>query len=309
MRGSARQPFHEPIPGPVLPGDWGFEMTLCIGAIAPMSNAIVVAVDTMISTADAADSMEASGLKLKSISRRFNWWTMFAGDPSTWRDIFDHAEARISADGERHDIVVKAFEDAFQYALRRKIEAEILAPYDLTLERFMKRGKRMFGAHEFTELLTRIDHASLKTEALVAGFDSAYTPHLFSVCERSTAQHHEHLGFHAIGTGSYLALAALYGSQGQVQDLLDLSETIYRVCDAKFLGERALGVGQKTVLLVIEHEMLPMALFPAQLEPVKDAWRARNKLPAPREAKEAIAKQVEQVKAIRERTKNAQEQK
>jgi 20S proteasome alpha/beta subunit len=102
--------------------------------------------------------------------------------------------------------------------------------------------------------------------------------------------YHQRAGFHAIGTGSDLADAALVRTYERD---LTVDEMIYRVCEAKFIGEAASGVGERTYIVTLDKTGAHRGVkFPKQVEPIRAAWNTHGKPPIPAEALEAIRSQV-----------------
>jgi len=214
-------------------------------------------------------SAETSTTKFQTISSSGKWASMFAGSPSVNGGIMTSVYGLLEGKQESFDEVVAAFEKAFRLALKRKIDGELLSPYGLDRDAFFKRGRGYFGEEEFSRILYQLNAIKLETSFLVVGFDPNSFPQIFSVFDPGVFEDHNHLGFHAIGTGWMRALGSLYGTYDGDLSTLDL---IYRLCEAKFLGESALGVGKDTFIDVISPDGTHQVLYPQQVEPIRSIW-------------------------------------
>ncbi len=257
-------------------------MTLCIAAVSVRDSTIVTVSDMMLSTDTM--SMDTFSVKTGPIGSSGRWMVLFAGDPTSFRSVADNADRRIRAGTESADEVVDAFVAAFQLAIQRKIEDELLSPYGFDRDRFFREGRAAFGDEEFTRVLYQINATKLDTDFLVAGFGLDKRPRIFSISDPGVYSDHTNLGFHAIGTGSLRACGALFSTYAADLRNIDLA---YRLCEAKFLGESALGVGEKTLIALHVIDGVKL-VYPEQLVPVREAWKRHGKTPIPEEACTAI---------------------
>ncbi len=99
--------------------------------------------------------------------------------------------------------------------------------------------------------------------------------HIFSVQNPGVIDDRSIVGFSAIGSGSFLALASLVGSN--LPGTLD--ETIYSVCDAKFRAESASGVGRDTVLAILHPDGIERFIV-TRLPDIKTQWRSLQPKPS-----------------------------
>ncbi len=248
-------------------------MTLCIAAIS--DNDIVTVSDLMLSTPYM--SMEAMTAKVWPMGPRAGWLHMFAGSPSVRRRVIDHIDSALETGGdETTEAVRRAVEAACRDVLREKIEADVLGVYGLDRETFLRNGRAYFGAEEFSRILSKMQAVSLETEFLVGGWEhhpDGSMPRLFSVQDGQQAEHHDALGFHAIGSGWVRALGALYGT---FERHAPTAEVIYQLCEAKFLGESASGVGKLTVVMCLSRDGECRMMEPPEVEGLRKIVEARK---------------------------------
>ena len=184
--------------------------------------------------------------------------------------------------------VTSAFETASQNELRRKIEAEVLAPYGLTSAEWVRDGFKHFGPEEFARVNAKIEETALGVQIVVAGFEPDHWPRIFSITGRGRRLSHEMYGFVTIGTGATVAEASLTSTYDEALDAVTLT---YRVCEAKFLGEAAYGVGKKTCVVMLSPHGTPHDLLaPEQVEPIRKICEEERARPVPEAASEAIQK-------------------
>lgn len=267
------------------PADWGIGMTLCIAAIAEhRSRTHVIAISDMMLSTEAM-SFEPYVPKCGMVTSSGRWIAMYAGDPSAWGAIMSRARPAVTATGEDVWSVQRAFESAFRFEVQRRIEGEVLSSYGLTREQFLKQGREFFGERKFETLATRIERIRLDTEVLIAGFDPGGHPHVISIVDPGVGTSHSALGFRAIGSGYVLATGSLCATYRRDASPVDLS---YRLCEAKFLGEAALGVGKHTFLVEIDQAGQHRAIFSEQLAAVRKIWQREGRPKVPRRAAEVI---------------------
>jgi hypothetical protein len=125
---------------------------------------------------------------------------------------------------------------------------------------------------------------------LLVGFDGS-VPHLVAIEDNArtktpTVMAWGGLGYHAIGTGWYIAsnLLGMY----QHTRFRSVAETVYTCCAAKFFSEAATDVGEDTEVYVLYKggvDLRPMSLVPT----IRKAWRSSGQLPKPKAIVSRIA--------------------
>ncbi len=236
-------------------------MTVCIAAVCNESKNIVMASDFKISS---ELGLSSDNVALKTVAIAKGWWGLFAGNdlspvPSIVRSV---RKELINAEGEDIDDVKKAFARAYQAEMNSRAEREVLSPWNITLDRFINEGVKIFK-NDFSSINARISEIKLECDFLVCGFDRSrsasgtFIPHIFTVSgeyhgyatgvcirERDNPQ------FFAIGSGSLGAMSMLFFFGQNI--LTSIPQTIYSVAAGKFMGERGEGVGDTTLLHVID---------------------------------------------------------
>jgi hypothetical protein len=258
------------------PADWGIGMTVCIAAHCFTENCIALTSDTMITTRDT--SSDFTSVKTEPVGR--TWIAMFAGNDITSVGLIFAEVHRLLHEANDDDTAANvrtAFTIAFQTELRKKSENEILQPLGYSLKEFKEVGLVQLGPEHFSRLVYQIQEQSLDLEFLVAGFDGG-NAHIFTVTSPGTIADYTAVGFWAIGVGQTNALGSLFNSQSMF--VADMETTIYRLCEAKFNGENAAGVGKKTVLTILASDGNRRSLL-REVDDLRAPWEATRALKVP----------------------------
>jgi len=125
---------------------------------------------------------------------------------------------------------------------------------------------------------------------LFAGFDKERRAHIFTITECGKINFYDRIGYAAIGSGSWRALVAL--SNYSFRRNLDLSKAIFGIAAAKFAAEAADGVGEETILTVLEPRRRTSPVFmDHRVENLKEIWQEIPRFPG-NEAVEEIWKEL-----------------
>jgi hypothetical protein len=215
-------------------------MTVCIAAIA--GEHIVTASDMMI----CGGTISTDGNTLKQWSLGDDWAVMVAGnDISHAIPIIERARVYLKKSEDTLESVRSCVKRAFQERVLEVTTDRVLSNFDLDMPTFKRDGKKIFNAGTFAILCNEIRAVSLASlQFLVYGFGSDGTPHIFTVCEPCEDAAWDVPGFRAIGSGEYAAESILYFFNQSPKKTFE--ETIFNVFAAKFMAERAIGVGRDT---------------------------------------------------------------
>ena len=135
------------------------------------------------------------------------------------------------------------------------------------------------------------DEYDLELEVLVAGLDPVGQTKLFSVSPSGVVTLAA-LPYHAIGAGAFIALGALYNLAHFPN--IDLTETVYRACAAKFAAEMAPGVGESTYTLVISALADEWKLL-LEVDELRELWRTKGQPPIPGNARRLIKRNLKPI--------------
>jgi len=263
-------------------------MTLCIAAISRKDHKIVTVTDFLLSTD--TTSLESAAAKVFPATGKRRWLVMYSGDPSTCQMVTTTARDHLKGTDESAHDVLTAFSKGFADELERKIECEILAPYGMTRAEFLKDGRGYLGDTAFNQILYAISNAKLGTDFLVAGFGVTGQPSIFSFSDPGTAYVHNATNIHVIGAGCELANASLITNFDPFDSLTDI---IYRLCEAKFIGEAAPSVGQSTLVTVLDKDHKWTGIRPKNAWAIKNLWEKKGKPKVPSQAGQLITKHLD----------------
>jgi hypothetical protein len=258
-------------------------MTVCVAAYSQSKKAFVCAVDEMISATD----ISADSLAIKFSGIGSNWVCMFsAADLSPVRPIIASVRQAMNPAHVQETVteVIAAFKAAFEAEKRKKIEATVLPP-GITLEEFYRVGLRQFGPDIFARTYNLIETVEVEVSFLVCGFSEG-RPCLFTFSDPGIEKNYDLVGFWAIGSGTNSAIGSLFNLKGVALQHRAIEEIVYRVCEAKFYAESALGVGKATSAFMLESsgERYMLEAVP----PIRTIWENNSSRPLPAGAVEAV---------------------
>jgi hypothetical protein len=219
-------------------------MTVCIAAVCPTLNAIVMVSDTMLS--DDTFSREFGAIKFAELDQRKFWMCLFAGFPASYSEVHRKAKTKIDAMANTAtlDDVKAAIERTYADIIDRRV-CELLRPMNMTRTQFRDSGLEKLGVDEFANTLTAIKGTHLGLDLIVVGFDQNGKAHIFAVDSYGACYERDTEGFVAIGMGAAMATATL-----NLRDDFRLSGSteavIYDLCEAKVAAQAARSVGDTT---------------------------------------------------------------
>lgn len=216
-------------------------MTLCIAALADEGEAIYVLNDTRLSLGYTSGEFFNKASKVHQ-----RWGGMIAGDDVVCATPVIESVKRVvwETANPTRELIEQSFLSSIHTELVKRIEASVLAPYNLTLNEFVRTALKDMGPEAFAQLRQDIEHVKLGCEFLVFGFDERRMSHIFHIKERGVVDDHCRTGFWAIGSGDYAAISAM--AFHDYQRTFDVREATYVVCMAKFMAERA-DLGKDTL--------------------------------------------------------------
>jgi hypothetical protein len=179
---------------------------------------------------------------------KYNWPAMIAGDLSRAEELIctfkDHLRGIDFQSANVFDSMREAGESFRRKLVDELVQKKLSVSYD-----YLRQNRSKFPAATVYEVYSTIGQTDSEVEMITAGILEDQV--LIFVMDRScSVSNREH--FAAIGTGAPIAEPALY--QRKQQKFLPVPDTIYRVYEAKKLGEIADAVGTKTD--TIDHVLL-----------------------------------------------------
>lgn len=228
-------------------------MTVCVAAICDDGKALILVADKMVGLGYVTSDLDIT--KMRPLHK--DWWILFSGDDlSSVFDIIDYAkdalhnEHKLSPDDPASlKAAVKAVESGFDKKRLEVAETLYLKPIGWKMSAFRSKGHGTLP--NAVQIQSDIERFSLPIELLVAGFDggSAFIFDLMGYGDkRGIANRCDIPGFKAIGSGSTVAEFMMYYRDFSPKE--GVREAIYQAMEAKFYGEQASGVGERTDLFV-----------------------------------------------------------
>jgi hypothetical protein len=198
------------------------------------------------------------------------WTAMMAGDDlSQCVPIIEKAKEYFRNRNNTLSVARSVFKRAFQRHVVEMREDALLSGYGMTMEDFVKNGKRRFTEKTYESLRERMEAIDPMCEFLVYGFDSLKRPHIFRVGGLGSDGVLDKPGFCAIGSGKWAAEAILFYLGQSVDKTLE--ETIFNACAAKFAVER-FGVGKHIYLYAKRHGSLGFLCQRGMVADIRKAW-------------------------------------
>ncbi len=268
-------------------------LTVCIAiacdcTVNPQGNPkLVLVTDKMVSM----DISSSEGLKIRPLGS--GWSAMLAGnDVSMATPIIGTTRAKLQDSKDYSDSgVAGAIVDVYQQYRRQQIRHTFLSSFGWTLDEFLARGRASFPEGHYLNLLYEIERFDLGCQFLVSGFRSkeALIPSMFFVNNPGVIIPDELTGYSAIGTGASNAIS--YLDRREQRAWLPLAESVYNGVAAKVLAEKALGVGTKTTVLIMERGIEePTWVEDEQIEAIKEIWNKEEADIRPNNLKTRVSK-------------------
>jgi hypothetical protein len=264
------------------------DMTIAMAAVSQPGLIITVS-DARLSHGEAIPADDTATMKNRRIAHK--WGMMFAAEDSTaFIPVLSSLYSGLSFTGDETedfdpDIIRKAVQVAYESEFNERFFREHLARFgypdivDFRSNGFQELGKELYG--KYADSLARFD---LGLELLVYGFSKSGGAHILEVANPGRVFSHKLRGYAAIGSGSLMATAAL----ARRPLVPGLTETIYRLLDAKFSSETARDVGQKTHVITLSKSGKFGIMSQKDVENVREIWRQTMKNPDPKEALDII---------------------
>jgi len=249
---------------------------------------IVSVSDTMIS----GGTISTDGNTNKQESIAPDWLAMFSGnDISPALPIIHRVTECLKGRSCNLGVVRSCFKSSFKQQLSELAADRVLSPFGLDMATFLKSGKKMFDPATFGSLCSQIQVVRFtELQFLVYGFDDNKTPHIFKVFGTGEDTLLDNPGFGAIGSGEYAADTILYYLNHSRK--CSLEQGIANACEAKFVAERADGVGETTTLFVKKHGSVGFAYKTNLVERLRKEWYDSG-APRTTERAEEIVKEAE----------------
>jgi hypothetical protein len=258
--------------------DWGFKVTICIGALCENRDKIVLISDSKVSFGDFSADMAV--FKMETLFP--GWMTLFAGDDTEHipfilertQELLYKASRRKKASPSPAQ-AANALQRAYQERLDAQIEAKVLRRYGFTVKTFCNDGKKKCTATMYNGICNKIAGVKISLTFLVAGFDAKKKGRLIVGGGEDAPTDYTQLGYWAIGTGANSALSSLtfHRERQHISTGASVEECVYVVCASKFLSESATDVGRATTGCIISTHGLEMLLSE---HPVRQLWEAEG---------------------------------
>jgi hypothetical protein len=237
---------------PLEPYPWRQNMTLCIAAVTgweykATDATIVVAADWRVETGIASAKVHQQ--KLTWICAGGWVVLMAAEDIARASELTSVCDEHLSGKKPaRAPSALDAIKEAVAIQKRKLIEEYIQTTFGITYDSFLLNAKKQFTdqTRRETEVYIR-DKIKLQCSLLLCTF-LGNMPIIFEISGDGIVRRQNHFG--TIGSGSYIAHAALY--QREHTSTISLAQGAYHVHEAMKLGSIAPGVGETFAMAILK---------------------------------------------------------
>jgi 20S proteasome alpha/beta subunit len=231
-------------------------------------------------------STDASTVKMEEFHE--DWIALIAADDLTQCiPIMERAKENFTGKPNNFRVARACFKRAYRQHLDERMTDIVLAKFSTNMKQFRERGKALFTETVYNQLASEIREIKGECDFLIFGLDAQGAAHLFTVTDPGKDEIYDKPGFAAIGSGLYAANGMLY-QLGQTVDL-NVYQTIFNVCAAKFTAERVAGVGKDTFLFVKKKGCHAFSRESWLLPTIRKAWEDQGQPRVP----DGILKQME----------------
>jgi 20S proteasome alpha/beta subunit len=271
-------------------------VTVCIAGINHSNPQpyIITASDRKISIFGGWISAEGVAVKIHGINK--DWTVMFSGPVSSMNALVDAIRERTARlRGSDLRPFARLCREVYMDERKPLIESEVLGDYDV--DSYSDYVALRKSDPEFHAKLTeKIREMEQDWNLLFAGFDRNRHAHIFTITECGRIGFYDTIGYAAIGSGALRASVALASYPFRRQ--APFSEAIFGIAAAKFAAEAADGVGEETILSVLEPKTQRSPIFMDQaINDLRTMWNDLPRFPE-KEAMRVIWNQLTQFQQV-----------
>lgn len=230
---------------------WGRRpLTVCIAALCDSGNTAILIADQRIGMV----FVEAdTALKIGWLSP--TWRVLLAGnDFAAAAEIARWASIELVGVRDKKVAVISLLvRDSLVSAYRRvrlnRVETQYLKRRGWSLQEFKEKGRALLPEWKYAEIDTEIEKFDLEVELLACGFDGKYAD-IIKIRNPGEGTFEGESHFEPIGSGDVAAISSLY-MRGYTR-YKPLREALYYVYEAKIAAERASGVGEPSMVIIMK---------------------------------------------------------
>lgn len=277
--------------------DWGFGVTIGIGAICEYGSEIVTITDRKVDFggygADRAVD-KSSGFvchRREKYSMESIWFALAAGNDVEYvdpvlgraRELLNYSSVHPASE------IANALDAAFGESLRKQIENKVLRKRGFTSESFAETGRQRCTPSVYMSLCDRIDRVKLSLKFLLCGYDRHQDAHLFEIDGENAPKCYDSLGMWAIGEGAYPAMSCLSYYVDKLGEfaIKSESEALFLALGAKFMAESAGTVGKETRAEIITFNNIRL-VDEKTITSVREIWEKEAALRLPDNIKDRM---------------------
>jgi hypothetical protein len=227
-------------------------MTVCVGAFAAESKAIVMVADKAITYSSNGPALMQWDTCVKKIIPigPFGWRALIAGDPNFAQEVVRITVEVLTTqpdDARSPWKVMERMKLAYQQLRETRLTDTLLIPKLLTKDLLVARHKDYAPLDQslIDDTTDEIAAFQINCHMLVCGFDDLGDPHMFLIADPGIAQNYDAIGFHATGIGADVALGRLLWDEVSPKD--DLEKVLYHADGVGCFSKRAVSDRRETL--------------------------------------------------------------
>jgi hypothetical protein len=252
-------------------------MTVCVAALAAKGRGLVCVADKALSFGDYIQ-WDSDSSKIITLNPSGSL-VMVSGDEESTSRVIAHLYAvKDQIGGMPLADTVLLCEEQYAKAVDELVFAKIIRPRQLTRDEYIEALTATGDNHIIRSIADDVAKFSLKCSFLVCGYDDRREPFILSLDSPGVATNMTGTGFHAIGSGSEIAISKLLFAEHKREH--DIERTLYDVFDAKANAEMAVGVGYEWDATVVLGGVLGSQEVSKEIkELIEKVWGKVNRSP------------------------------
>jgi hypothetical protein len=264
-------------------------VTVCIAVACNQGTQVIAVTDGKLSYGDICGDV-----KLPKMAWFGDWMFLYAGEPAQTDSILEEIRMELLKipDCLSREKIQATVRRAFKKRFAKWSVDRNLPAYDMEMDQFTKKGRKIFGDQKFTELCREIekDAVNFREELLVIGWGKTIAALMLYEVNRDGARSHALHGLATLGFGADVAMSTLL-LLGCGRDV-PFEDALYAAAAAKFAAERCDGVGKDTTIFVThkriaedDSQKAPGCFIPQDdISILRELWEEYSKPKIPEDA-------------------------
>jgi 20S proteasome alpha/beta subunit len=247
-------------------------MTVCIGVLCERKSSVILVADRMLTSGLSIEFEHPVSNKVTPLSQ--NCLALTAGDALAHTELFNAVSMRTG--NLRYTTVediVAVVKEQYQRLRHQRIVDEVLMPRAFSGFEEFYHGTRGIPEALTYNIITEIERYDYGLTILIGGA-TGDEAHIYEVSDPGTSRCVDSVGFHAIGSGTNLAMSTLIADKCHQE--LQYIEALHIAVNAKLTSENAPGVGRKTDICLVRPRCPPIQFSDSEITELKELVRRQS---------------------------------